>query len=350
MKRTWYLQDELYRSFHHWPLIAIFIIAGSLIGWGSSYLWPAYSRATVEVHVGLNPYRAFSDSTFLALARPRYSNLDDFKNWQMSQLQTVIFSDDFIQATLAQLRQDNPTWNTVSTNDLRDMLSAEWRSAGRWRLTAIDQNPERAAQAAYTWANIAIPLVEQAIQQAQELFMIDYQMQVAAEEWQSLQSRASDLQIARKTLLALQKDLSLLAPQQPLEQVTRWRVLSTAAHLADFSPAWMAILETQPATDAPPAEYISWIEKVVVLIDAEVSDLLPRLPSLEQQREQLAVQYAASFKTSRGLSPNLAIEDYRKIAPRQIRAPGSSIVIGAVIGLLAWFLVQFARVAWSEKH
>ena len=139
--KAWSLAKELYRSFHQWPVILLFMGVGALVGWSLTFMLPANYRAVEQVYVGLNPYRAFSDANFLAVARPKYSNIDDYKNWQMSQLETVIYLDTFMDATLDRLRKQDPYWDNMDANQLFNILEADWRTAGVWSLIATHPDP-----------------------------------------------------------------------------------------------------------------------------------------------------------------------------------------------------------------
>ena len=148
LKNNWTLREALNNTFHNWPYILACIIIGALLGWGLSYVWPSYYRASSNIYIGLNPYRKFSDTNFEALANPKYSNLDNYHYWQMSQLNSAILMDSYLEATLDKLRQADPYWQTVDVAQLRGMLEIEWRSSGTWSLIANHPNSHFAQQAA----------------------------------------------------------------------------------------------------------------------------------------------------------------------------------------------------------
>jgi hypothetical protein len=78
----WVLREEIYRAAHRWPLIVLFILVGSLIGWGIAYLLPAPYQASEEITS--NAYRAPEDR-YVAEYAGQNSHPDDYKHWQMSQ-------------------------------------------------------------------------------------------------------------------------------------------------------------------------------------------------------------------------------------------------------------------------
>ena len=342
MNKSWTLSDFLFRSTHQWPLVIFFILAGGLAGWGSQYIWPSYYRAGIDIYVGLNPYRAFDDAAFLALARPKYSNIDDFKNWQMSQLESVIFSDAFIEATLAQLQSEDAYWQQFSKEDLSELLETDWRSAGTWSLFAKYSDPERASQVVEAWADQIAPRIKDAVQAAQDTFMIDQELETSAQASVQAEIRWMALIEARSLLQTWQKNAASLPQDQPPEPAERWRVLSLATQLAQFTPAWTALLEDQPAATESLASYIAWIDQVTALMDAEATELAQRGRQLDQQQIDLAVRYSAASHASLGLSPNLEILNLQTITPKVVRPTGTLIIIGGLAGLFAWIFFQLA--------
>lgn len=346
----WSLSDEFYRFTHQWPLVFLAIVAGCLIGWASQYIWPAYHRATVEVYVALDPYRAFSDATFLALARPKYSNIDDFKNWQMSQLESVIFTDPFIEETLQNLRQMDSYWLEFEADELRDILGADWRSAGTWSLVANHPDPGRASEAAQVWSDVSIARVKAAILAAQETFQLDQELDAVTQLRIQASTRRSLLQDTAASLLTWQELAAGLPADQPLEPTERWRVLAYLTPVADFSPAWMSLLDAQPALSGLPADYMIWIDQITAHINAESAELAQQIHRLEQQQTDLAIRYTLTSKDSLGLSPNLAIQSIQFVAPKVIRPVGMLIILGGLIGFLIWVFIQLTQVGRPTAH
>lgn len=342
--KFWSLSDEFYRFTHQWPLVLLTIVTGCLVGWASQYVWPSYHRATVEVFVALDPYRAFSDTTFLALARPKYSNVDDFKNWQMSQLESVIFTEPFIEETLKNLRQQDSYWMGIEADELRDMLDADWRSAGTWSLVANHPDPERASEVVQDWSDVSIARVQAAILAAQKTFQLDQELDAVTQLRIHAGARRSLLQDTSASLLAWQEFSVGLPANQPLEPTERWRVLALITPVADFTPAWMALLDAQPDPSGLPADYMLWIDQVTAHINAEKSALAGQVRRLEQQQTDLAIRYTLTSKDSLGLSPNLEIQSIQFVAPRAIRPTGTLIILGGIIGFLLWIFIQLAQI------
>ncbi|OGO28956.1 MAG: hypothetical protein A2Z16_05125 [Chloroflexi bacterium RBG_16_54_18] len=340
MNSKWSLSEEIYRAFHRWPTLAGVILLGCLAGWLVSFIMPPYYKAITYIYVALNPYRTYSDTNFLALARPKYSNIDDYKDWQMTQLESVIYLDEFILETLERLREANPDWQDFSAAELREILEADWRSAGTWSLIANSPVSDLAEQASSAWSAVVVERVKAAIEAARQTFLIDQDLQAVSEQIQENSSRVNELERAQNQIAAWEAELNRLDHQQPLEPYLRLQIISQITRLAEFTPAWMGLLENQPADEELPAAYLSWIEQANVMIDQEIEAVNQRNLDQEQNKTVLSELYREKADTSLGLSPNLEIESIENGLAERIRPTTTFIIIGGFTAFLIWVLIQ----------
>jgi hypothetical protein len=344
MNRFWTLRDEYYRLFHRWPTMAGFFALGCLLGGLLSYIWPAYFKASRDIYVGLNAYRAYSDASFLALAKPRYANIDNYHYWQMNQLNTILVTDSLLQETLDELRSLDPYWESVDIQGLRDLLDTDWRTAGAWSLNVSHPDQERALQALKVWSKIAVKRVQSAVSSSRLTFMIDQELEQTAEELFAAQQRQQTLTASQASLEDWLEYSTTLPQDQPLSPVEKWRVFSATSALALDEPAWHAILESQPKADASPDSYRIWISQVLEQIALESADLPSRISALEQERTTLAQQYSDESALSLGLSPNIEIEQFGTPNSRIVRPTTTLILVGGFIGLLLWLLIELIKI------
>jgi hypothetical protein len=340
--RDWRLSEALYKALHQWPIITLFCLAGALLGWAASYLWPPTYRTRAEITASLNPYRVYSDTQFFVLANPQYTNIDDYKNWQMSQLSAAILTDEIIQPTLEELRQEDNYWNDISLTRLRSMLRAEWRTAGIWTLLADSRSAKRSNQAVRAWSRNAVSGVKQAIFAAEQLFQVDEALRGVTAEQAKTTLLQEEYRTTKKTLQELLENAPSLPQDQPLEPAERWQILYLAARVAQFSPGWVEILNNPPAEEALPAAYINWIEQIIVAINNELPLLAERGEYLEEQHQLLSSEYEKQLAASLGLSPNLVIKSLEKSSPEVIRPTVLIVLIGTITGLLVWAIWLFA--------
>jgi hypothetical protein len=350
MNRNWNLRDELYDIFHRWPLLLGSLLIGCLLGWGLSFIWPSHYRATSQIYLALNPYRRFSDTLFEALANPKYSNLDNYQYWQMSQLEAAIYTDTFLQPTLDKLRLIDPYWDTVDLEELGSMLSSEWRTTGNWSLIADHPNPEYAGQAASVWSDVAVTGISQAVDAARRTFMIDQQLQAGEDESLQARLRRKDLDAAIANLQAWQNDAPNRDPNLVLDPVERWRIIALVSSPAQFSPAWTQVLEKTPSLEAPVSAYQAWIAEVIPLLRSDSADLKGRIEFLDQQQIDLAQRYAVESQASLSFSPNIEVKRKEDQGIRIIRPTSIFVLTGGLIGLLIALLIQLFMISTSWSH
>jgi hypothetical protein len=335
--QEWFLRDQIVSATQHWPIIALFCLIGSMIGWGISYVWPTPQRATVELYVGLDISQALTDRNASEYAGIQFDNPDDYKNWQMANLNSLIYMDEIIDGTLAQLQQTDPYWSTYSRRQLREMLHVYWRNAGKWRLVAEGVDQLRTAQAVTVWQNVVVETVHQAVEAARQTYTLDQQLQaLAATHAQAIARNAeltqlSDtLQIRREFLL--QKPLDL-----PLGESDRWSIWQPLAQ-TDLGAAWAPLGETFPNLDSPLREYIPWLERATASLDYEIQASQAQITALENEENAVNAAYAQASKTSLGLSPNLEVEMITTEPPQlnKVRPTSLLVLIGGLLGLIVW--------------
>ena len=345
MNKNWTLREAIYEMLHRWPSLIAFFAVGCLLGWGASLIWPSFYRATSQIYVGLNPYRAYSDTNFLALTAPKYSNVDNYNLFQMSQLDGVIFLDEYLQETLKTLQRLDPYWEGTTVDQLRLMLDAGWRSAGAWSLVVEHPDSKRAEQVAQAWSQVVKKNVKDSVASAQKTFMTDQHLESITAERTKAELRRQELFSTRAALQSWEQSLQLLPAGQPLEPAARWKLFALAARLAQFTPGWVALLQDQPAPDSPPESYLGWIDQIIPYMDAELSALGEQIQTLEQKSNELAEQYTLESQNSLGLSPNIEIKELESLPTRIIRPTSRLVLIGGIIGLLIWLLTILVIIA-----
>ena len=143
----WSLRNEVYTALHRWPMILFYGLVGCFLGLILSLVLPSPWRATAEIYVGFEPYRWSEDENVMAYALgTRFNFADDYKNWQMSQLDLLTGAPDVLAETLTRLQTQDAYGQSTSLEDLQYSLHASWRNTGVWRLVASHEQPERAAQ------------------------------------------------------------------------------------------------------------------------------------------------------------------------------------------------------------
>ena len=164
----WDLRTEILKLSHFWPLPFVIFLAGCLIGWGIGAIWPSPYRAETTLHVSYN-----GDSIF--------RNSDDYKNWQMEELNNLVLAKSTLQDTLSLLRQQDPYWNDVNASQLESRLSVYWRNTGKWRLVAEATRPNLAAALAQAWGEVVVEKIQAAVGHANAMLELDSQVKAVTQ-------------------------------------------------------------------------------------------------------------------------------------------------------------------------
>lgn len=338
MTSTWKLSDAFYLVFHRWPLVVLFLLAGGLVGWGIGYLTPARYRAETQVYVAFNAYRAKDDSQFLALARPKYTNIDDYKNWQMAQLDAFLSLDGVLQPVLDSLRQQDTFWQAVTVEQLREMLSSEWRNPGSWSLVAEVRQAKLAEQAAHTWSEIAVELIQESASASYQAILLDEQIAAFSTEQARVESSKQELLAIQVALQDWLQQAENLEQEQPLPSDARLLLVDLAAQAVSSRPGIAQSIESLPDAQAPARQAVAWVEEFMAIMQSNINLLADTSARLDLQRETLADEYAQVYPMSRGLSANLEIQQVQDHTAQQIQSNALLALVGSAIGLCAWAL------------
>lgn len=343
---NWSLRDELQTINQRWPIILLLILIGSLVGWFIARLLPGPYQATTQLYVGLNPYRAIRDMNI-----PIHpESVNDYKNWQMEDLKTVLLSQPILDQTLARLRKEDPYWETQDTAKLVEMLKVYWRNAGTWNLVAEHSQKKFARQAVKAWEAVVLPTIRKATAQSQQVFELDTQLQALATEQASLTSRQAQLEKAQADFATWVAGLKGISGSVSEEVLNQGLAILQAAELHSGWDALLSSFPGNPERSKPvsPAESTQWAETALSGLKAEVENIQAQSSAITAQQTALGEQYANASKTSLGLSANLVVDRLSNDAPevKQLRSTGTLILVGALFGLIAWigwWLIRISR-------
>jgi len=326
----WNLRANILESAHRWPVIMLFVLVGSLLGGLFAYLLPTPYRAEAGLQV-----------TYNADVHPR--NPDDFKNWQMEQLDVLIHSDEVLHEVLTRLQAQDTAWNTYTIDDLRLMVHTYWRNAGEWRLVAEAPTSGQAEALVTIWEQVVLEQLSQALAQASSAFDLSTRMDAVSDQLAELKADSARLGQIQRALESWKG--STVANSQPLSELDRWQITSRVAQIAGWDAAGLALLDETPPPDAASADYLPWIDKALALIATQLDVIGPQTSQLQAEYDQIYAEHAVALNTSGGLTSYLSAGslDHADRLAQQIRPVSQMVFIGGLLGLLAWVLYFIAR-------
>ena len=342
----WRLGEWILGITHRWDVIIGFILLGALLGWCFSYLWPSYYCASRDIYVGLNGYRFAEENYAGTLAGQPFRLMDDYKNWQMEQLNDLVSTEGYMQDTLNLLQENDPYWETVSPEELRQMTSVMWRNAGEWHLILEDTNPDRDSQAVLAWETIILSRTSEAIEHARQVVSLDIAMSRLTTNQQVLELRLEKLLFVRGKIISLMDDLKSRKNDTIITPRELSTVLAVVTQAAEWQPSWNRILNDAPTFGLTVAETLTWVEDVLALIEEEMQIIPLQVSLLDEEFLTKIDQYRTETARSFGLSSTLVIEsdDLTNTKVELIRPKGTLILVGAVLGLFAWLIWAFRMI------
>ena len=347
MAHDWSLREEILITTHKWPIILLSGLVGVLLGWILSFTCPSQHRATKELYVGINIYPGL-----------QFTNADDYKNWQMANLDTLVKMDENVILTLDRLQASDEYWSEIGLVELRDMLHVYWRNAGKWRLVAEHKDPKRAVQAVLAWEQVVVERIHNAIEAAQNSMLFDHQLQSIVTKQTEINSQIAAQSEILSTLHDWQYTATQRPPQEIIEQAERQHLLQLLMQVNDIagsgysSPAtWESVLQTFPPEYATASEYTSFIQLALSTLDQNIAILESQMAVLEKEKETASKNYTAATKNSLGLSASLVVDQVTN-APAElsaIRPSGVLVLIGGLLGLIFWAMIWISRVVSNHR-
>jgi hypothetical protein len=350
MTNDWSLRDEILSATQHWPWLTLFCLVGCLIGWLVSFIWPTPHRATTELYVGLNVYRSSEDANASQYAGIELVNANDYKNWQMASLNSLTTMDEVLQETLHRLQTADPYWQNVDPAFLANWLHVYWRNAGKWRLVAEHKNPQHASQAVTVWQDVVLEHVHAAVNESQRAMVLEFQLKSIIEAQSQIITSTETLKQTRIDLASWHADLAQAAQDAPLENTQRWQLWRLLAR-NNTDPGWSPLLKAFPDPRAATSDYLAWVEQATLALDETIRSQEKQIEEITSQVSEVKRQFAEASQKSRGLSATLDVEKISGARVEQsiVRPTGMLVLVGSILGLVAWLIQWFSRISLRNK-
>ncbi len=323
---VWTLQGLLRALILRWYLGAAAVVAGALAGMALAALLPAQYEARLPLFVAFN-----ADAQFMTP--------DDYKNWQMEQLEGFVESGPVLEETLARLQAQDPSWNAAGIETLQAGLAPRWRNAGVWHLTAVSEDPQTATALLEAWHLVVLAHTAEALEHAQAFYTLDIERSLQLRTLADLRQHETELETLetsfRELLTSLEGSEENLTPAQK----------SAARALAGLLPAGGGtVVIPPPPTGDNAAEYTAWAQQALDVFSAGRDALAAQRGRTQTAIADSSERWLETKRASHGLSAFLLVEpaaDSRvQVAP--LRASGMWALAGALAGLFGWLLLHFA--------
>ncbi len=307
----WSLQEELIGLLRRWYLLTTVFLAGGLAGWLLSLALPPQFEAEARLSVSFN-----ADAVYLTP--------DDYKNWQVAELEDFVVTNQVFEAAL-----EKPGLQGWSLAELRAAAEPRWRNAGVWQLVVTASDPEQAAAAAAGWRTAVLEQTADALTHAVAFNrldrLLDEQARALGEVRRGLGGLAA-LQAALESWLMAAAD----GPGAGFDRL--------AARVANHADPPLAAAAAVPGPDAGLAEQTAWAHAALAAVEAEIAGLRAVEAVLLQDYDSTETAWLEEHRLSRGLSAYLAVDPHEQdeIEVTRVYASGLLGLVGGIVGALGY--------------
>jgi hypothetical protein len=321
-----------------------------MLGWVAALVWPTPNRATRELYVGLNAYRAIDDWSVSEYAGIKLVNANDYKNWQMSSLNNLIFMDSVIDDTLSNLQKQDPYWNSVNRDDFAGTLHVYWRNAGKWRLVAEHPDSVRAVEAVTAWQQVVVDTVHAAVTQSQEALLLELQLRSLAEQINMVSLNVAEINSYKASLLYWREVFYNADSNFVPEESEHWQIWEQAVAINEIVNLG-ELINSFPASDSPKQEYLVWLDQALLLLDQESDRQDVKYKELDEREQAVVAQFSRASEGSLGLSASLDVDkisDTRTLL-NVTRPIGLLMLCGGFLGFFTWLGFWIGRISLRGK-
>ncbi len=344
----WKLREKLVQFKKTWPILITVLLVSGLIAWGAVHLFPPLQRATADLFIGIDITRVNDVSSLATYAKTEPFNVDDYKNWQLSQINGIATSERVANLALEKLRELDPYWEDVSTAEFQELQDLFWYDVGTWRLQF--QAPENvyALQGVQAWREILLQDLARLIRESEDVLELEGRMRASNTAISQLETRVAEMELLIAEIADVRVELESADPQQEMDDSLREDLRLLIAGAAEEDVLWEQVLDEIPEKDQSHLAYILWIDQVLAAVESDLESHQAIMEALVSDHELLTEDYLREIKEAHGLSASLYIGE-ETTQPKIIETyPDTQIAfLGSLVGLLIYIIIW---VMFSERR
>jgi hypothetical protein len=345
------LQEQLLSLIQTWPILIGVILISSLAGWGVMHLRPPQTAASADLYIGLQVDRILDISSVAQYAKTEPMNIDDFKNWQLSQFEAVASSDETAELVLQSLEDQQADPGNLTADGFQKQSSLAWYDAGRWKLSYRSQDSEFALQAVQTWRDVVQEQISQYLIQAEQAYALDGDLRALDGEIAALQTRVLKLENLEDVLGEFTRNLEAQPSGSSLQSDPRQDLLTAVRSSAAQESFGALILADFPPEGASVSTYLGWIQQAEESARTQREHSQNLIQDLEEQSDRVRHQYLDKVKSARGFSPALVVEELDPEPQLHTSYPDGLVILASgLIGVLLYLIYTFSKASFRDEQ
>ena len=311
---------------------------------------PAPYRATADLYVGIDVTRVGEMEYVYQLAKTEPLNLDDYKNWQLKQVSSIISSDLVLDNTLLALQEIDVSWEDITTAEFRRSLDIYWFDTGVWQLEVYHPDKSQAVLAVQTWLNEGHEKLTQLLEISKMNAVNDAQLFDLADEIGTLKGRKARLETFLSSSNEWIERLENESQDNPLaeelvEELNAWILV-----YRENEEYWQVPMGDYPGNIEPVSEYLPWLSSARLVAQKDLEESEPQLALLMDERNKVLPEYHELLEDSLGLSANIVLEpNISQPAVEKIRSSGTMTLGGGILGIMIWLIYTFLKIEHNRK-
>jgi hypothetical protein len=340
----WMFREKLKKFIQSWPIL-IFVFVGSGILAGSLvHLFPPLQWGVAELYIGIDMTRVYDVSSLATYAKTEPFNIDDYKNWQLTQASSIALSEEIAVQTLNELKELDGYWSDLSTSEFKKMQELDWYDVGVWRMRIREKDGEKALQAARIWRDTAREELLRLISEAEDVLEYEGRLRAADEIVTSGEIRLEQLDELNNLIINEIAKLDAMDPAQILPRTESDELWKLISEFSNSDQIWTKILADLPPGGADVSEFIQWLDAVQVHIKDESDHISQTKESIEDGLDATREDYLREIREAEGLSASLFVENQYTEPFLESRYPDSVVGIiasfaGLLVYIIAWVMI-----------
>jgi len=340
----WVLREKILNLIKAWPVLVAIFVGSGILGGVLVHLFPPSQNATAELYIGVDITRVIDVSELAIYAKTEPFHVDDYKNWQLTQVSAISTSEEIAHQTLSELRKLDPYWDDVTSADFMKMQDLDWYDVGVWRMRIQAKEAEYALQGVKVWREVVFREISRLISEGEDVLEYEGRMRAADGKITAGELRLS--QLAELEGLVNEKIIELqdMDSTQILNEISRKKLWDLIAGYSIDDPFWEKILSDIPTTGQDSSAYIVWLDEILIQINNESDQVTGTINKLENDHNSLVEDYLKEVREAQGLSASLYIEEHNSEPFLESYYPDSLVgIISSFVGLFAYIIFWVMR-------